>query len=683
MLKLVADDPWLEPYAEALESRAGRLQDRLRAIAQDYGSLRRMASAHQDQGFHYDGEARRWRYREWAPRARGLSLIGDFNGWDRDAHAMVRGEDGVWEIVLPDAARGPLLKHEDRVKVHVRGARGERDRIPALIRRAVQDPETLDYCGQIWRPEEAFAWTDAGFAPAQPLLIYEAHVGMAQEREGVGTYREFAEQILPRIARGGYTAVQLMAIQEHPYYASFGYHVSSFFAPSSRFGTPEDLKFLVNTAHELGLAALLDVVHSHAVRNLAEGLGEFDGEDGLYFHEGGRGYHTGWDSLLFDYGRDEVQRFLLSNLVYWLEEHHFDGFRFDGVTSMLYRHHGDHVAFDSYEKYFDEGVDGDAVLYLQLASTLCREIRPGGVFVAEDMSGMPGLCRPIEEGGMGFSHRLAMGIPDYWIRLLRHTRDEEWDLREMWRVLTNRRRGEATIAYAESHDQALVGDKTIAFWLMDRHMYDAMRRDSADPVIDRGVALHKMIRLVSLALGGEAYLNFMGNEFGHPEWIDFPREGNGWSYCYARRQWSLADDSALRYHDLLEFDRAMLRCVREAQVLGEETAVQRYVDVPNQTLVFERAGKLFAFNFHVERSLPDYAVPVPASGNWRVLLDSDAVEFGGFGRVDGAVSYPVFETERGREIRIYLPNRTGLVLGPAPDAVDPGLGLPGLPPEAG
>ncbi len=682
MLKLVADDPWLEPYATVLESRGSRLRERLQSIVRAHGSLRQMASAHKEQGFHYDHDAGCWLYREWAPRARGLSLIGDFNGWDREAHPMIRGADGVWEIVLSDESGGPVLKHEDRVKVHVRGVRGERDRIPALIRRAVQDRETLDYCGQIWRPEKAFAWTDAGFTPDEQLLIYEAHVGMAQEREGVGTYREFAERILPRIARGGYTAVQLMAVQEHPYYASFGYHVSSFFAPSSRFGTPEDLKFLVNTAHELGLAVLLDVVHSHAVRNLAEGLGEFDGEDGLYFHEGGRGYHRSWDSLLFDYGRDEVLRFLLSNLAYWLEEHHFDGFRFDGVTSLLYRHHGDHVVFDSYDKYFDDGVDGDAVLYLQLATALCREIRPEGIFVAEEMSGMPGLCRPIEEGGIGFSHRLAMGIPDYWIRLLRHSRDEDWDLHEMWRVLTNRRRGEATIAYAESHDQALVGDKTIAFWLMDRHMYDAMHRRSGNPVIDRGVALHKMIRLASLALGGEAYLNFMGNEFGHPEWVDFPREGNGWSYHYARRQWSLADDPGLRYHDLLAFDRAMLRCVREAEVLGAGPAVQRYVDVPNQALVFERGGLLFAFNFHVERSLPAYALPVPESSNWRVLLDSDASEFGGFGRVDGAMYYPVFETGTGREIRVYLPNRTALVLGAAGEAAElAAVGLPEYSPE--
>jgi 1,4-alpha-glucan branching enzyme len=413
----------------------------------------------------------------------------------------------------------------------------------------IQDPITHDFSGQLWFPENPFHWTDDHFNASrqsrQPI-IYESHVGMAQEAEKVGSYVEFADKILPRIQDGGYNAIQMMAIMEHPYYGSFGYHVSNFFCPSSRFGTPEELKYLINKAHEMGIAVIMDIVHSHAVKNLSEGLNEFDGTDSQYFHPGPRGYHEGWDSKIFDYGKWEVKKFLLSNTLYWLEEFHFDGYRFDGVTSMLYFHHGS-TSFDHYDKYFREGVDWDAVTYLQLANEVVHRYKPEAVSIAEDVSGIPGLCRRPDEGGIGFDFRLAMGIPDYWIKILKEKSDEDWNVYEMWEVLNNRRYKEKTIAYAESHDQALVGDKTIAFWLMDKEMYYHMQVTDQNIVIDRGIALHKLLRLFTISLGGEGYLNFMGNEFGHPEWVDFPRLGNNWSHQYARRQWSLADNKDLKY----------------------------------------------------------------------------------------------------------------------------------------
>jgi len=657
--QIVVDDPWLDPYEAVIERRIERFRSLRDEIVRSYGSLRAFGAAHLHMGIHYHPSSDTWTIREWAPAARSVSLIGQFNAWCRTSHPLAPAGQGVWQLVLP----GALLEHGQEVKLHIVGAdHSALDRIPSCIFRSVQDPETHGFTGQIWSPSEPYEWRHS-FDPgtiATPF-IYEAHVGMAGEEPRIHTYREFADNVLPRIVEAGYNTIQLMAVAEHPYYASFGYHVSSFFAPSSRFGAPEDLKHLVDTAHGHGLAVLMDIVHSHAIKNYGEGLNNFDGSGGLYFHAGGRGEHAGWDSKCFDYGRREVQRFLLSNVRYWLEEFRFDGFRFDGVTSLLYWHRG-HAAFDHYDKYFVHDVDEDAILYLQLATSIARECRPDAILVAEDMSGMPGLCRPVAEGGFGFTHRLAMGIPDYWIKLLKHRADEDWNLDEAWGMLGNRRYGEANIAYAESHDQALVGDKTIAFWLMDQEMYWHMDKASDSYVIDRGIALHKMIRLVTLAFGGEGWLCFMGNEFGHPEWVDFPREGNDWSYHHCRRQWSLVDNPGLRYRELAAFDRAMVRFARERDIPGRPPARQLHVHNDDKVLAGERGNCLFAFNFSPDRSFPDYRMQVPKSGPYRVCLDSDAAEFGGHGRIDPSVVHHTMGDPP--VLSLYLPTRTAVVLVP-------------------
>ncbi len=660
-LPLVKNDVWLAPYEPVLRARQARLQARLAEIEQYHGSLANYATAYQQLGLYHDAGRGGWVYREWAPAAAGLFLIGDFNGWDRQANPLQKLDFGVWEVFLPDAEYDPRLVHGSRYKVHVVTDAGGKDRLPATLRRAVQDEQTKDFAGQIWRPGQPFTWTDQQFRTATAVgepLIYEAHVGMATEEGRVGSYREFANNILPRIEAGGYNVVQLMAVQEHPYYGSFGYHVANLFAASSRFGPPEDLKFLIDEAHRRGIAVLLDIVHSHAVKNEAEGLADFDGSGNLYFHKGERGNHPGWDSKLFDYGRPEVQRFLLSNLRYWLEEFHFDGFRFDGVTSMLYQHHGEGVTFVGYDSYFGPAADEDAILYLQLATTLAHEFKKGSLLVAEDMSGLPGLCRPIREGGVGFDYRLAMGIPDYWIKLLKHTPDEAWPLGDLWHTLTNRRAGEKTIAYAESHDQALVGDKTLAHWLFDAGIYAHMHVADGDPGAARALALHKIIRLLTLAAGGEGYLTFIGNEFGHPEWVDFPRAGNDWSYHFARRQWSLGDNPDLKFHQMGAFDKAMVHLARARHLLAAGPAVLLKHDEENQVLAFERGGLVFIVNLHVERSLTDYRFWVTEEGKYRVVLSSDNGRFGGFDRPDEAFEFETFE----HQLSLYLPSRVALVL---------------------
>ena len=662
-LPLITDDPWLSPYEADLLERNMRFQETKQEIEKEFGSLLEYAQAHRYLGVNYDADKGGWWYREWAPGAHALFLIGDFNHWDRSTHPLTRNESGLWEIFLPDSRYGDSFTSGSLLKVHVQGANGNLDRIPPYIFRAVQNPQTYDFIGQVWQ-FAPFPWQDQDFhlGGIEEPVIYECHVGMAQEKAGIGTFREFTDNVLPRIQAGGYNTIQLMAVQEHPYYGSFGYHVSNFFAVSSRFGTPEELKALVNRAHQLGIAVIMDLVHSHAVKNVAEGLVNFDGSGNLYFHPGPQGYHPAWDSRVFDYGKKEVRQFLLSNVRYWLEEFHFDGFRFDGVTSMLYQHHGEGVAFDHYDRYFRQGVDKDAITYLQLATTLAQQVKPGAICIAEDMSGMPGLCRPIADGGIGFDFRLGMGIPDYWIKILKHLRDEEWNIHEMWGVLVNRRFKEKTVAYAESHDQAMVGDKTLAFWLMDKEMYFHMRVDDPNLVIDRGIALHKMIRLITISLGGEAYLTFIGNEFGHPEWIDFPRLGNNWSYQHARRQWSLVDNKQLKYKYLAAFDKAMIETIRQHHVLAAPGAWQLNMDTTNNVIIFERGGLIFVFNFHPVNSITGYEFWVPESGRYRIILNSDSPAFGGFDRVDDNLVYATTGQEGQASLTLYLTNRTALVL---------------------
>lgn len=660
-LPIIQEDGWLDPYAYDVHTRFERYKKAKREIEDAEGSLLNFSTGHNYYGINFDTQKNGWTYREWAPNAYSLSLTGDFNNWDRNTHKLNKNERGDWEIFLPFEEYRNTFVHGSKIKVNIHGANGSTDRIPAYIRRVIQDTATYDFAGQLWFPETPYEWTDHQFNPAennQQPIIYECHVGMAQEHGGVGSYREFADDILPRIKEGGYNAIQLMAIMEHPYYGSFGYHVSNFFAPSSRFGTPEDLKYLVDKAHSMGITAIMDIVHSHAVKNLSEGLNEFDGSDGQYFHAGPRGYHEGWDSKLFDYGKWEVKKFLLSNVRYWLEEFHFDGYRFDGVTSMLYFHHG-HTSFDHYDKYFKDGVDWDAVTYLQLANEVIHEQKQNSLSIAEDVSGMPGLTRQPEEGGFGFDFRLGMGIPDYWIKVLKEKSDEEWDINEMWDVLNNRRYKEKTIAYVESHDQALVGDKSIAFRLMDKDMYFHMKVDDQNLVVDRGIALHKLLRLFTISLGGEGYLTFIGNEFGHPEWVDFPREGNDWSHHYARRQWSLVDNKDLKYQYLANWDKAMVKLVKENHILASTPATQLHMDGGNKVVVFERNNLVFIFNFGPHNSIYGYKFYAPSKGNYRIILNSDRGEFGGFDRVDDSIDY---QTDNDQMLSVYLTNRTALVM---------------------
>ena len=654
--KIIALDPSLAPYAADLDLRQRNYQRKLRELMLPWQSLYEIADGHTYFGFHRTEIG--WVYREWAPGAEKMYLTGEFCNWARHAYPMKKGENGVFTLERPGK---DALKHGQKVLVIPVHEGQELDRIPLYAKKVVQDPETRGFTAVIHDPEVPYTWHDRDFVPEKELFIYETHIGMAQEEPRVGTYREFTEKILPRVKALGYNTLQIMAIMEHPYYGSFGYQVTNLYAACSRFGDPEDLKALIDAAHGMGIAVLLDVVHSHACINTREGINQFDGTDYQFFHAGPRGDHSAWGTKCYNYDKNEVIRFLLSNLRFWMEEYHFDGFRFDGITSMLYHNHGLGQAFTGPESYFSMNTDTEAVTYLQLATDLIRQVNKNAIIIAEDTSALPGLCLPTADGGLGFDYRLAMGVPDMWIRLLKEKPDEAWNLDDIYYELVVRRKEEKVIGYCESHDQALVGDKTILFRLCDSAMYDSMERHNPSAVVDRGMALHKLLRLITMSLGGEGYLTFMGNEFGHPEWIDFPREGNGWSHHYCRRQWSLADDPNLKYGLLRNFEVAMVKMAKALHVLsGAERQLSLHND--RKTLVYQKGDGIFAFNFHPVDSYTDLFVAAP-KGKYKVALASDNYDFGGHGRIANDPVYEAKEQPDGSVgFQIYLPSRTAVVL---------------------
>ncbi len=662
-LNIIKHDLWLEPFEEAINGRyryaLGKKSELTNGGKQ---SLSDFATGYLYFGLHKTSKG--WVFREWAPNATQIYLIGTFSNWKEDqAYAMTRLENGNWEIELP----ADVLHHGDLYKliVHWNGGCGER--IPAWATRVVQDAQTGIFNAQVWDPQTPYLFKTKNFKPAtDPLLIYECHIGMAQQEEKVGTYNEFREKILPRVAKAGYNCIQVMAIQEHPYYGSFGYHVSNFFAASSRFGTPDELKELIDAAHALGIAVIMDIVHSHSVKNEVEGLANFAGDPNQYFYPGARREHPAWDSLCFDYGKNEVIHFLLSNCKYWLEEYSFDGFRFDGVTSMLYFSHGLGEAFVNYADYYNGHQDDNAICYLTLANDLIHQVKVNAITIAEDVSGMPGIAAKIEDGGYGFDYRMAMNIPDYWIRTIKDKNDEDWKPSGIFWEVTNRRKNEKTISYAESHDQALVGDKTIIFRLIDADMYWHMQKGDANYVVNRGIALHKMIRLITASTMNGGYLNFMGNEFGHPEWIDFPREGNGWSCKYARRQWDLVDNKNLLYHVMADFDADMLKLLKGVKSFQTTPVQEIWHNDEDQVLAFQRKDLIFVFNFNPKKSFTDYGFLV-TPGKYMAVLNTDSPLYGGNGLTDDTVEHftvadPLYAREKKEWLKIYIPALTAVVL---------------------
>lgn len=659
-LNIITKDEWLKPYSSAIQNRHNYALS-LEKEWTNGATLSEFANGYLYFGLHKLGNE--WVLREWAPNATGIYLIGDFNQWSVDeSYSFKRLDNGIWELRLAVDE----LKHLDLYKLKIKWDGGEDERIPAWTERVVQDKQTTIFSAQVWAPEQSYKYKIDDFKPnTDPLLIYECHIGMAQQEAKVGSYREFQDKILPRIVKAGYNCIQIMAIQEHPYYGSFGYHVSSFFAVSSRFGTPDELKELIDTAHQMGLAVIMDLVHSHAVKNEREGLGNYAGDPNQWFCSGERREHPAWDSLCFDYGKPEVAHFLLSNCQYWIRNYHFDGFRFDGVTSMLYLNHGIGSSYTGYGDYYNGTENDSAIAYLTLANKMIHEINPSAITIAEEVSGMPGLAMPVSDGGYGFDYRLAMNIPDYWIKMIKEKMDEDWKPSSLIWEMTNHRKDEKTINYVESHDQALVGDKTIIFRLIDADMYWHMQNGDETYVVNRGIALHKLIRMITLTTINGGYLNFMGNEFGHPEWIDFPREGNGWSCEHARRQWDLLDRKELDYHYLGDFDGAMLKLIKTAFAFQKSKVEEIWHNDGDQVLAYKRGDLVFVFNFNPVNSFTDYGFLLP-EGSYQCVLDSDDALYGGNNLVDHSLEYmtkhdALYAEDKKGWLKLYLPARTAQV----------------------
>ncbi len=655
----VNNDPYLKNFIEPIMGRWERAQQKESELTQNEMKLSDFAVGYLFYGLHK--EKKRWIIREWAPNATDVFLLGGFSNWEiRDEFRFVSIGNGNWELALPP----DTLHHLDLYKLHINWPGGSGERIPAWAKRVVQDSESHAFNAQIWEPKDPYTFKhpkpkkDQKFAP----LVYEAHVGMATEEYETGTFKNFTQNILPGIKKSGYNTIQLMAVQEHPFYGSFGYHVSNFFAASSRFGTPDELKELIDQAHKMGIFVIMDIVHSHAVKNEVEGISRYDGTLYQFFHNGSRGDHPAWDSRCFDYGKNQVLHFLLSNCKYWLDEYNFDGYRFDGVTSMLYLDHGLGSSFTEYGQYYDGNQDDDAIVYLKLANKLIHQVYPDAITVAEEMSGMPGIATSQQEGGYGFDYRLAMGIPDYWIKTIKEKPLEKWNVGEMYYNLSNKRKDEKTIHYAESHDQALVGDKTLIFWLMDKEMYYNMHVSHQNIIVENGIALHKMIRLLTIATAGNGYLNFMGNEFGHPEWIDFPNVHNNWSYHYARRQWSLVENENLRYQFLNKFDKEMIKFFKKRNLIQKDLHYPRVQNEGDQVLVFERGKFLFVFNFSPFNSYTDYSFEC-TPGKYKIIINSDDSKFGGYDRIDNETKHFSHQDNDGKEVlKLYIPSLSVFIL---------------------
>ncbi|MBP7507520.1 MAG: alpha amylase C-terminal domain-containing protein [Prolixibacteraceae bacterium] len=661
--EIIKDDKWLEPYTNIFVEWENLSISKENELCRG-GNLYDFSTGYLYFGLHLSEG--KWHLREWVPNATSIYLIGSFNDWTEDEHYKLNDTGfGNWELILDETE----LSHLDLYALSIHWEGGSGKRIPAWARRVVQDPVTHIFNAQIWHPVVKYKWKTKKFKPVDEApLIYEAHIGMAGEEERVHSFNEFRTDILPRIIESGYNTIQLMAIPEHPYYGSFGYHVSSFFAPSSRFGTPEELKQLIDEAHANNIAVIMDLIHSHAVKNEVEGLGRYDGSKYQFFHDGIRGEHPAWDSYCFNYGKNEVLHFLLSNIKFWLDEFNFDGYRFDGVTSMLYFDHGLGKAFGGYDDYFSPNLDYEAVVYFKLANKLIHQVKEKALSIAEDMSGLPGLAAPLEKGGLGFDYRMSMGVPDYWIKMIKEKKDEQWEVGDIFYQMTAHRMDEKVVSYAESHDQALVGDKTIIFRLIDKEMYYSMRKDQPNLAVERGIALHKMIRMVTSSCAGGAYLNFMGNEFGHPEWIDFPREGNNWSYRHARRIWSISDNPELRFHWLKDFDRDMINLLRNKKLISIPEIWKVWENKEDQVLAYSRGELLFVYNFNPYMSFTNYGIAYEPS-KFKIILSTDSSAYGGQDRIDERMNYytiPSGKNEGTHYLRLYLPARTAIVLEKTP-----------------
>lgn len=667
------EDPELAPYRDFFLQRCSRFEQEKTRIEKNFGSLKAYSDIYTHFGPHLikgkDGNF--WRWREYMPHATEIWLTTSKLNFKRNAqYRFTNKGNGEFELTLPQEA----LPHGEYVELRVQGPMPPQKsdgsipelpvpmrRVPAFAQWVEQDPHVPEqWCARIWAPENPYQFKHHRRGLLQFPRIYEAHVGMAQSSlqhfgESVGTYDYFRRFVLPRIREDGYTAVQLMGILEHPLYKSFGYQVSSYYAPSSRYGNPDQFKELVDAAHGLGLAVILDITHGHACANTEQGLACYDGSN--YFFSA---KYNQWGTPSFDYGNEMARRFLLSNCRYWMEEFRIDGFRFDAVGNMLYIDHGVNDSFSHVGRCF-YGKDGQpredvyGELYLCLANDLIHNMDEHAITIAEEFSGMPGLTCSPAEGGLGFDYRFAMGIPDFWAKAIENPKD----MGSMWYEMTNHRPYDRTISYVECHDQCINGDDAMIWRLLGDSMYRYMGASSETWNISRGLAFYRLMRLLTLTAADAGYLNFMGNEFGHPEWLDAEE--------HAHRQWHLADQPDLKYASLAAWDKAQLN-ILVGQHLDDflQQPMFRFIHEDMRLLAFERGHLLFVFNFHETEPRENLLFAV-TPGKYIEILSSDQKKFGGHGNLEITepplehFTTPLPHRPEG-DINLYIPPMVALVL---------------------
>jgi 1,4-alpha-glucan branching enzyme len=583
----------------------------------------------------------------WAPSAHDVSVVGDWNGWSDPNALSPRGSSGIWEAFVPGVTAG------QRYKYRVRTRSGELlEKADPLGRLHEVPPNTASVVwsgGYEWNDREWMQRRRQTAELTSPISIYECHLGSWRRAPEDGnrslTYRELAPLLADHLSGLGFTHVELMPVMEHPFFGSWGYQVTGYFAPSSRHGTPDDLKFLIDTLHQRGIGVILDWVPSH-FPNDPHGLYRFDGTH-LYEHEDPRqGYHPHWTSAIFNYGRHEVKSFLLSSAIFWLEELHADGLRVDGVASMLYLDYGRNEG-EWIPNRHGGNENIDAVELLRALNEAVYREQPDVQTIAEESTAWPGVSRPTYLGGLGFGLKWDMGWMHDTLAYLerdpvhRRHHHNELTFRGVYQFHEN-------FVLALSHDEVTHGKGS----LIGKMPGDAWQKR----------ANLRLLFAYQWTMPGKKLI-FMGSEFG--QWREWDHDGS--------LDWHLLGDSdharlALTVGELNRLYRQRAALHRHdcdpsgfAWIVGNDDA--------NSVLAYERRSEddaaVVVLNFTpVPRS--NYRLGVPRPGRWREALNTDAVDLGGSGQGNGGVvaAHPVGAHGRPFSLNLTLPPLGALILLP-------------------
>jgi 1,4-alpha-glucan branching enzyme len=590
----------------------------------------------------------------WAPEAEGVSIVGPFNGWNGLAHQMTRhGLSGVWEIFVAGVGEGALYQFEIRAR--------SGDVLLKTDPYAVHTEIPPGTASVVYQLQGVHQWRDAAWLEqrrtgnpwAQPIAIYEVHLG-SWLRGADGSqlsYRELAAKLVPYIKTLGFTHIELMPIAEHPYEPSWGYQVSHFYAPTARFGAPEDLMEFVDLCHEEGIGVILDWVAGHFPKD-AHALAWFDGSH-LYEHADPRqGEHPDWGTLIFNYGRHEVENFLIANALFWLETYHFDGFRMDAVASMLYLDYSRATSGDWIPNVHGGKENLDAIEFLKHTNSVLHARFPGILMIAEESTSWPNVSRPTDAGGLGFGFKWNMG----WMH----------DTLAYLSVPPAHRRyhhGRLTFsimyAFNENFILALSHDEVV-------HLKHSLLGKMPGETWEKLANLRLLFTFMYAHPGKK--LLFMGSELG---------QESEWNHA-KDLEWGALEKKSNRglswlLQDLNRFYRAQPPLYEvDFKPVGFE-----WLEVDNSKesiIAFLRKGRdprhvlLFAANFSAISRL-EHRIGVPYPVSYTRLFDSNARKYGGCGTPPGQDILHAEEIScHGRDfsIRITLPAFSAVILEPAP-----------------